>query len=57
MNVWYGAAGYNPAIARPMIWLIDIVRNKAIDKLRSGKLERSSTEAPASSSTQTRVSA
>jgi RNA polymerase sigma-70 factor (ECF subfamily) len=43
MNVWYGAAGFNPAIATPMTWLINIVRNKAIDKLRSGKTERAST--------------
>ena len=43
MNVWYGAAGYNPAIASPMTWLINIVRNKAIDKLRKGKAERAAT--------------
>lgn len=43
MNVWYGATGFNPAIATPMTWLINIVRNKAIDKLRSGKAERAST--------------
>jgi len=43
MNVWYGAANYNPAIAAPMTWLINIVRNKAIDKLRSGKTERATT--------------
>lgn len=43
MNIWYGAAGYNPAIASPMTWLINIVRNKAIDKLRKGKAERAST--------------
>jgi len=43
MNVWHGAAHYNPAIAAPMTWLINIVRNKAIDKLRSGKSEREHT--------------
>ena len=43
MNVWYGAAQYNPALAAPMTWLINIVRNKAIDKLRSGRSEREST--------------
>ena len=43
MNVWYGAAGYNPTIASPMTWLINIVRNKAIDKLRSGRTERAVT--------------
>jgi RNA polymerase sigma-70 factor, ECF subfamily len=45
MNVWNGAAGYNPAMATPMTWLINIVRNKAIDKLRVGKAERASTVA------------
>jgi RNA polymerase sigma-70 factor, ECF subfamily len=43
MNVWRGAAGYNPALATPMTWLINIVRNKAIDKLRAGQAERRST--------------
>jgi len=43
MNVWYGAAGYNPSLSKPMTWLINIVRNKAIDKLRSGRLERAQT--------------
>jgi RNA polymerase sigma-70 factor (ECF subfamily) len=43
MNVWYGASGFNPGIATPMTWLINIVRNKAIDKLRSGKAERAAT--------------
>ncbi len=45
MNVWNGAAGYNAAMATPMTWLINIVRNKAIDKLRVGKAERASTVA------------
>ncbi len=43
MNVWHGAAGYRPTVASPMTWLINIVRNKAIDALRSGKTERGST--------------
>lgn len=43
MNVWHGAAGYRPAVASPMTWLINIVRNKAIDALRSGKTEQGST--------------
>jgi RNA polymerase sigma-70 factor, ECF subfamily len=45
MNVWNGAGSYNPAMATPMTWLINIVRNKAIDKLRVGKAERASTVA------------
>jgi RNA polymerase sigma-70 factor, ECF subfamily len=43
MNVWHGASGYNPVMATPMTWLINIVRNKAIDALRSGRSERAST--------------
>ncbi len=42
MNVWNGAAGFNPALATPMTWLINIVRNKAIDRVRTGKAERAS---------------
>ena len=45
MNVWHSASGYNPVVATPMTWLINIVRNKAIDALRSGKTERGSTVA------------
>jgi len=45
MNVWHSASGYNAAMATPMTWLINIVRNKAIDALRSGKTERASTVA------------
>jgi len=43
MNVWHSASGYKPGIATPMTWLINIVRNKAIDTVRSGKTERAST--------------
>ena len=45
ISVWHGAAGYRPAVASPMTWLINIVRNKAIDAARSGKAERASTGA------------
>jgi RNA polymerase sigma-70 factor, ECF subfamily len=45
MNVWNSASGYNPGVATPMTWLINIVRNKAIDTVRSGKTERASTVA------------
>src|SRR5258708_23352480 len=45
MNVWHGAGGFNASVAGPMTWLINIVRNKAIDALRSGKTERASTVA------------
>jgi len=43
MNVWHSAGGFNASVAGPMTWLINIVRNKAIDALRSGKTERAST--------------
>jgi len=43
MNVWHNAAGFDASVATPMTWLINIVRNKCIDALRSGKSERSST--------------
>jgi RNA polymerase sigma-70 factor (ECF subfamily) len=45
MNVWHSAGGYKPGVAAPMTWLINIVRNKAIDAVRSGKSERASTVA------------
>jgi RNA polymerase sigma-70 factor, ECF subfamily len=43
MNVWHNAAGYNALAGAPMTWLINIVRNKSIDALRSGKRERDAT--------------
>ena len=45
MNVWHGAGGFDASVAGPMTWLINIVRNKAIDALRSGRTERASTSA------------
>ncbi len=43
MNVWNSAASFDPAVAGPMTWLINIVRNRAIDSLRSRKTERATT--------------
>lgn len=43
MNVWHNAGSFNATVASPMTWLINIVRNKAIDTLRSGRTERAST--------------
>jgi RNA polymerase sigma-70 factor (ECF subfamily) len=43
MSVWHNAGGFRPSVASPMTWLINIVRNKAIDTLRSGKTERGMT--------------
>jgi RNA polymerase sigma-70 factor, ECF subfamily len=43
VNVWHSAGGFNASVAGPMTWLINVVRNKAIDALRSRKAERAST--------------
>src|SRR6266576_5190841 len=43
MNVWHSAGGFDASVAGPKTWLINIVRNKAIDALRSGRTERAST--------------
>lgn len=37
VNVWHHAGSYQAHQAQPMTWLISIVRNKALDQLRSGK--------------------
>lgn len=34
VTVWRSAAGYSPALGRPMTWLMSIARNRAIDGLR-----------------------
>ena len=36
VNVWNRAAGYQAALSQPMNWLTAIVRNRALDELRSG---------------------
>ena len=41
MNVWHGAGGFDASLAGPMTWLINIVRNKAIDPRHRGALEYS----------------
>jgi RNA polymerase sigma-70 factor (ECF subfamily) len=43
VNVWHGASSYNASLATPMTWLINIVRNKAIDAYRSRAGERERT--------------
>ncbi len=43
MNVWNSAGSFNASVATPMTWLINVVRNKAIDAHRSGRAERAST--------------
>ncbi len=37
VNVWHHAGSYQASQAQPMTWLISIVRNKALDHLRTGK--------------------
>jgi RNA polymerase sigma-70 factor, ECF subfamily len=43
MNIWHNAGGYNASVATPMTWMINIVRNKSIDALRSGRREHDAT--------------
>jgi RNA polymerase sigma-70 factor, ECF subfamily len=40
LSVWNAAASYNRELARPMTWLINIVRNRAIDALRAQRLRQ-----------------
>lgn len=39
INVWQHAGSYAATLSTPMTWLISIVRNKSLDRLRKGKLE------------------
>ncbi len=39
MNIWHNTAAYRPGAGAPMTWMINIVRNKAIDALRARKAE------------------
>ena len=43
MNVWHAAGSFKVQQASAMTWLINIVRNKAIDRIRVGVAERKST--------------
>ena len=45
VNIWQNAASYNALAASPMTWMINVVRNKSIDLLRSRKTEAASTNA------------
>jgi RNA polymerase sigma-70 factor (ECF subfamily) len=44
INVWQRADSYQSALASPMTWLINIVRNRAIDGLRSRREESARTQ-------------
>jgi RNA polymerase sigma-70 factor (ECF subfamily) len=41
-KVWHHAGGFEASKATPMTWLINIVRNRAIDLLRAARGERAS---------------
>lgn len=43
MNIWNAAGSYSAAMATPMTWMINIVRNRAIDAARSSRIEKAST--------------
>lgn len=45
VNVWHHAGSYDAAASQPMTWLISIVRNKALDVVRSAAVRRE-TEMP-----------
>ena len=46
VSIWKNAASFDPKLAQPMTWLITIVRNRALDILRSeGRRMESSLEA------------
>src|SRR3546814_14776288 len=36
VKIWRHAESYNPARGRPMTWMINVVRNQAMDLLRRG---------------------
>lgn len=40
VTVWRKAAGFDATRASPMTWLIAIARNRAIDRLRAGRVSR-----------------
>lgn len=42
LNVWRKADSFDPARASPITWLVAVARNRAIDRLRSGVVERRS---------------
>src|SRR6476661_1956738 len=45
VKIWNGAAGFNPALASPITWMVSIARNRAIDIVRK-KTESSIEEEP-----------
>ena len=47
VSIWNTAPNYSPAKSQPMTWLMAIARNKALDALRSSRIEREQTVRPA----------
>jgi len=43
VNIWHNAGAYNAGAGTPMTWMINIVRNKSIDLLRSRRTESETT--------------
>ncbi|RZI56747.1 MAG: sigma-70 family RNA polymerase sigma factor [Rubrivivax sp.] len=43
VSIWQRADSYRSDVASPMTWMINIVRNRAIDALRAGRRERDCT--------------
>ena len=44
VKVWRSATQYDPDLAQPMTWLLRLVRNTAIDRLRAQRVESRLTE-------------
>jgi RNA polymerase sigma-70 factor (ECF subfamily) len=38
VSVWHKASDYRPSVAAPMTWLISVVRNRALDLVRSAAM-------------------
>ncbi len=43
INVWQKAERFSPEAGDPMAWLTTIARNRAIDRIRSERIDRAST--------------
>jgi RNA polymerase sigma-70 factor (ECF subfamily) len=37
MQIWEKAADFNPKLGRPSFWIVTVVRNKAIDRIRASQ--------------------
>ena len=42
IKIWQNAEGFAPESGRPMAWLTTIARNRAIDRIRSEKIDQAS---------------